>query len=624
MSETSEALLHDDATSIRELTTRLEALREVMRARYAEAAAVVERVHPSHRLSAANLIDYLVLRDYDMRETQVQLAELGLSSLGRAEEHVITTLERVIDNLYVLAGDPRRLRTESAVSFNEGRRILAANSQALLGANRPARSARILVTMPTEAADDYGLVADLVANGMDDARINCAHDDPQHWRRIAENVRRAAGEAGRACQVLMDVPGPKLRTGPIEPGPRVVRLRPRRDQWGRPVEAARALFVAAPVPDGAATGLVTIPVDAAWLAGLRVGDRITLRDTRDARRAATVTEVTGTSAWVEFTDTTYLATGTSLVAPGRRESAVGELPAREQSLLLRRGDGVTLTSDLAPAPALGWSDRAGEGQLGAGRRVCIGCTLPAALTAASVGDRVFFDDGKIGGVVADVRPGEVDVTISLAAPEGSRLRAEKGINLPDTDLGASALGPDDVDLLPFIVEHADVVALSFAQHPDDVTALQGHLEALGGAHLGIVLKVETVRGFARLPAMLLAAMASERVGVMVARGDLAVECGFERLAEVQEEILWLCEAAHVPVIWATQVLDQMARTGQPSRAEISDAVMAGRAECVMLNKGPHIVEAVGALDDILGRMDSYQHKKTALLRRLTAWTRVAP
>jgi pyruvate kinase len=115
-------------------------------------------------------------------------------------------------------------------------------------------------------------------------------------------------------------------------------------------------------------------------------------------------------------------------------------------------------------------------------------------------------------------------------------------------------------------------------------------------------------------------MASERVGVMVARGDLAVECGFERLAEVQEEILWLCEAAHIPVIWATQVLDQMARTGRPSRAEISDAVMAGRAECVMLNKGPHVVEALRTLDDILGRMDGVQHKKTSLLRRLESWS----
>ena len=103
---------------------------------------------------------------------------------------------------------------------------------------------------------------------------------------------------------------------------------------------------------------------------------------------------------------------------------------------------------------------------------------------------------------------------------------------------------------------------------------------------------------------------------MIARGDLAVECGYERLAEVQEEILWLCEAAHMPVIWATQVLEGVAKRGQPSRAEITDAAMSERAECVMLNKGPHIVGAVRVLDDILRRMQGHQHKKTSLLRTL--------
>ena len=103
---------------------------------------------------------------------------------------------------------------------------------------------------------------------------------------------------------------------------------------------------------------------------------------------------------------------------------------------------------------------------------------------------------------------------------------------------------------------------------------------------------------------------------MIARGDLAVECGYERLAEVQEEILWLCEAAHLPVIWATQVLENLAKTGQPSRAEITDAAMGERAECVMLNKGPHVVKAVQVLDDILRRMQFHQVKKTAMLRRL--------
>jgi pyruvate kinase len=105
-------------------------------------------------------------------------------------------------------------------------------------------------------------------------------------------------------------------------------------------------------------------------------------------------------------------------------------------------------------------------------------------------------------------------------------------------------------------------------------------------------------------------------GVMIARGDLAVECGFERMAEVQEEILWICEAAHVPVIWATQVLESLAKRGLPSRAEITDAAMGHRAECVMLNKGPHILTALRTLDDILKRMQSHQAKKRSMLREL--------
>ena len=103
---------------------------------------------------------------------------------------------------------------------------------------------------------------------------------------------------------------------------------------------------------------------------------------------------------------------------------------------------------------------------------------------------------------------------------------------------------------------------------------------------------------------------------MIARGDSAVECGYERLAEEREEILWVCEAAHVPVVWATRVLETLAKDGLPSRAEITDAAMGERAECVMLNKGPYVVEAVRALDDILRRMQSHQSKKRSMLRPL--------
>jgi pyruvate kinase len=107
---------------------------------------------------------------------------------------------------------------------------------------------------------------------------------------------------------------------------------------------------------------------------------------------------------------------------------------------------------------------------------------------------------------------------------------------------------------------------------------------------------------------------------MIARGDLAVEVGFARLSEMQEEILWLCEAAHTPVIWATQVLDQLLREGVASRPEATDAAMGQRADCVMLNKGRFLLEGVRFLRDVLGRMERHQSKKFARLARLRAWS----
>ena len=159
-------------------------------------------------------------------------------------------------------------------------------------------------------------------------------------------------------------------------------------------------------------------------------------------------------------------------------------------------------------------------------------------------------------------------------------------------------------------------ATTSARKEKDVHELQARLAELGGENLGIILKIETREAFDQLPRLLLAAMRSRAAGVMIARGDLAIECGYQRLAEVQEEILWLSEAAHMPVIWATQVLESLAKTGVPSRSEITDAAMGERAECVMLNKGPYIVTAVRTLDDILRRMQSHQEKKRSMLRKL--------
>jgi pyruvate kinase len=242
--------------------------------------------------------------------------------------------------------------------------------------------------------------------------------------------------------------------------------------------------------------------------------------------------------------------------------------------------------------------------------------MPEVFDDVLAGESIWFDDGKIGGVVEKVEETQVLVRVTHARLQGDKLRGDKGINLPETNLRIAAMTEKDKDDLSFIAQNADVVELSFANSSKDVEQLQELLNQSGSHLPALVLKIETRRGFENLPDMLLTAMRSPCIGVMIARGDLAVECGFERMAEVQEEILWLCEAAHVPVIWATQVLESLAKDGIPSRAEITDAAMGNRAECVMLNKGPHIDRAVKVLDDILRRMQAHHTKKRSMLRQL--------
>lgn len=213
------------------------------------------------------------------------------------------------------------------------------------------------------------------------------------------------------------------------------------------------------------------------------------------------------------------------------------------------------------------------------------------------------------------------VEITHAPSRGAKLRPGKGINLPDTDLPVPALSEKDLRDLKALAPHIDLVGLSFVRRAEDVIALHDALAKLGAERLGTVLKIETRSGFQNLPTILMAGLAHAPFGIMVARGDLAVEIGFERLAEVQEEILWLCEAAHVPVIWATQVLESMAKRGQPSRAEVSDAAFGVRSECVMLNKGPHIVATTTFLGGVLARMSGHHSKRRPMMRRLAVANR---
>ncbi|WP_292835283.1 pyruvate kinase [Microbacterium sp.] len=571
-------------------------------------AAHISAVRPRHRHSATNLVHYAEMRAHDLRDLQRRLSEQGLSSLGRTESQVLASVDALIATLTRLAGHGGGVvsRTPEAP---DGAELLARNAARLLGPRPKDRVTRIMVTLPSDAASNPDLVRSMLASGMDIARINCAHDGPEQWAAMVANIRTAEAATGRRCLISMDLGGPKLRTGPIEPGPAVRKVSPSRDAVGNVVQPA-LLWIGTPPADAKEP---VIPLqEVGWAGGRRIGDKIRLVDARGSHRILTVEKVDADGCLVSVHKTVYFVPGTALstreMVPGDGRTAhVGPLPAGEQSLLIRRGDILVLTRDLTPAKV---------STSGSHR---IGCTLTTVFADARPGERVLFDDGKIGGVITDVTAGELTVEVRSAGVNGTRLRAEKGINLPDTRLSLSALTDQDIEDLAFVKQHADIVQVSFVRSAADVTDLLRHVDEVKDHALDVVLKIETVAAFESLPQILLEAMRWEDIGVMIARGDLAVEAGFERMAEVQEEILWLCESAHVPVIWATQVLDTMARTGLPSRAEVTDAAMAERAECVMLNKGPFIDDAISMLAGILARMQDHTQKKRSLLRRLRAW-----
>jgi pyruvate kinase len=242
---------------------------------------------------------------------------------------------------------------------------------------------------------------------------------------------------------------------------------------------------------------------------------------------------------------------------------------------------------------------------------------PQLLGQVKVGERVILDDGRLIAMVEAKRSDGLLCRVKHAVKSPIRLRSGKGIAFPDSELSLHQLGPQDEIALEFALEHADGVGVSLVNTPQDVALVGERLRQKGKPGFGMILKLETRGAMRNLAAILFEALKHDPVGLMIARGDLAVELSFEKLAEMQEELLWFGEACHLTVIWATQVLDSVAHSGLPTRAEVTDAAMSMRAECVMLNKGPYIAAATSMLVDIIRKMESHQYKKRSLYRPLS-------
>nr|AQP26305.1 pyruvate kinase [Diospyros kaki] len=579
------------------------------------------RLNLCHRysVSAANLIHYLALKSLDIEQLKEDLSSIGLLNLETINGYVLASLSAGIQMLENLKSGPSNRKDDEGEwvstekSLNKPKRVgftlnvmrkkASINKESLLGALKDKGTAHIMVTVGEEVLKSETCIADLLKTGTTIIRINCAHGSPSVWSEIIRRVRRSSQMLEKPCRILMDLAGPKLRTSKLKAGPCVMKISPKKNASGEVISPAQVWLSpkgAGPPPTNLSVNGVVYVDGHKFLSKLEVGDTVKFSDARGKRRILKICQkfpvFAGVGFMAECSRTAYVQSGTKLFVIGKKGKSnvglVSDVPAVEQFVRLRVGDMLIISRDASndQVESVGPSD-------GVHR---ITCSSGYLFDSVEPGQLIAFDDGKIWGTIQGTSISEIVVSITHAGRRGSKLGSEKSINIPESNIRFEGLTSKDLMDLDFVASHADIVGISFVRDVHDIIVLRQELEKRKLQNLGVILKIETKSGFEKLPLLLLEAMKLPNpLGVMIARGDLAVECGWERLADIQEEILSICSAAHLPVIWATQVLESLVKSGVPTRAEITDVANGRRASCIMLNKGTHILEAVSTLDTIL-------------------------
>lgn len=573
---------------------------------------LIDNVHPNYRKSAKNLVHYLALRTFNSDRIQNKLVTAGIPSTADAVSHILHSLISLKTILNSILGLSPFKFEDSYITPEESKALQFKNANAILGKPLEKRRTRIMVTQPNTAAEDSELVKGLIKNGMDCARVNCAHDDEQVWKGIIDNVN----EHSSKCKIMMDLAGPKLRTGKMKPGPKVIHVKPTRNVLGQVIKPAKVWLAPYGIYPSDINGAdAVIPVNKNWLQKTKRGSYIVFIDAREKKCRFYIDKSEGLGRWANCSSSAYLTSDTLLNVFLEKKSkseihTVHQLLPLEEIIYLLPGEYLRIDKD----PILGEPAKKDDaGQII--EMAHISCSLPQVFEFINPGESIFFDDGKIEGIIEEKHSDFIIVQIINTKKKGGKLKAEKGINFPESSIEINGLTAKDKTDLKFVAKHADNVNFSFVNNKLDVEDLLSEMKSLN-AELGIVLKVETLNAFRNLPSIILKAMENYPVGVMIARGDLAIEAGWKHFAVIQEEIIRMCEAAHIPDIWATQVLENLAKKGVPTRSEITDVAMAERTECVMLNKGYFINRAIRMLDKVLCEMQQVQTKKKKLLPRL--------
>jgi pyruvate kinase len=433
-----------------------------------------------NKCSRDNLLCYLALRKHDLSDLQLRLAEQGLSSLGMLEGEVLVSIEQVLKHFGIRPGNTSSL---CKINSKSAGLLLGKRSKLIFGSPAKGRRTYIMVTLDSSDIYQHELLEQLLENGMDIARINCAHNTDREWNSIIKAIREAEERliqrekvTRSRCMILMDLGGPKIRTGPMDLKVRPLKISVPKNLYGRAVRFVEGFLdteasyteLVNQVKEPSTFVIAISTGNDRGLGSLQKDQKITFKDARDDRqRTITVLErISPTRVRIGLEQTAYLKEGIKLECQTNSNNnkkcsfRVRATKPQPIELKVEAGNELRLYRDAR----LGHSGAGSDGKPAA-----ISCTHPEVLDQVRIGHRIFIDDGKIEALVRSSN--EQYLGLEIISPKGitTTIKSNKGINFPDSSLKMPALTPDDIRNLGFVVEHADMVGLSFVHRPEDLT-----------------------------------------------------------------------------------------------------------------------------------------------------------
>jgi len=568
-------------------------------------------------LQQNNLSDYVALRNFDISKLQNELTALGLSSLGRAQSCVISSIDQDITLLsQILRLDYKYLSLEKELDFKTAKKLLKENTEIFGATDKEKFKTKVMVTLPSEAATSNCLIKELIEKGTSVLRINTAHDNEEAWKKMAQYIKNENKAQNKNTKIYVDLAGPKNRTGKITKvfTPFTIGSKQKLCEVDIIPQSKIDAFTKKEGKDSFGRKCnSSLSVNDSFYKKCFKMDKIKIIDPLRKKEIPCKVYIKDDRVFITPHKKITITNETMLSSYNNKLSTkLFNLSYLAQKIRVYQEDTVVLTHQNV------------EGRINYTYQnkqysAIISCTNKEIFPYLKIGDEIFIDDGKIGFIVTENLDIGVVLKVILAKENGSILKEEKGINFPNTDLEIPAITYEDLKNLYSTLEFADIIGVSFTQTTDDIKTIQDILYKEKKDKVAIVPKIETKTGVRNLPQILHKLIQRPKYGLMIARGDLAVEVGFDNLPYIQEEIFNICESALVPVIYATQILEGKMKHNLPSRAEVTDAAFAQRADCVMLNKGPYVVDTVTILRNILRSMHKLFQKNRHLLSVCTAW-----